>query len=65
MLNIDERLCIHMLRVKYKTELAIVTTHILDLRRASAPDLITENIADLAVPVFVIDMRKPHRSGDC
>ena len=52
-----------MLRVKYRAAVDRETTHNVADCNASAPDLITENMADFAAPVFVIEMRKPQMFG--
>ena len=52
-----------MLREKQRAAVDRETTHNVADCNASAPDLITENMADFAAPVFVIDMRKPQTFG--
>jgi hypothetical protein len=52
-----------MLRVRYKAAVDRVIAQTVPDCRASAAERMTENIADLAVPVFVIDTRNPQTLG--
>ena len=54
---------IQMLILRYKAALDNATTHKVADCKISAPDLITENMADLVAPLFLIEIRNPQIFG--